>query len=299
MSRYFTYIELKTQVEEAIQGLIDEGAWSNFLEFASNFITYSPRNTVLIYNQCTSRGFEPSYVAGYKRWRQLGRWVKRGENGVRIVVPVLSKQGESDEGTPLDTEFRGEQFTLVGFKSAYVFDVSQTEGDEFVEPLSPIHLTGPGDEEVEKYLRSQLCSRGFQLVSERLKIGVNGYTDFSSRIVAISDSLSDSQRLKTLSHEFAHVVLHEAKTVDRELAECQAETFAYLVMTSLGIDAAQYSIPYLLRWAKGSASAALDGFESAHELFIAIRSELIANPTSADLSDGASDGDRRKVLTLV
>lgn len=299
MSRYFTYTELRTQVEDAIQRLVEEGVWSDFLEFASNFTTYSPRNTVLIYNQCKGRGIDPSYVAGYKRWRQLGRWVKRGENGLRIVVPVLSKQADSAEHAPLDEDQRGRPFRLVGFKSAYVFDLSQTEGDEFIEPLSPKHLSGPGDQEVEEYLRSRLSSRGFQLVSERLKTGVNGFTDFSRRLVAISDALSDSQRLKTLCHEFAHAMLHETNTVERELAECQAETFAYLVMSSLGIDATQYSIPYLLRWSKGSASAALDGFEDAYELFIAVRSELIATPVLADYPDEAPDSDLCKVLTLV
>ena len=274
MDRGFTYEELRTQIEDAIQELIDDGAWSGFLEFACNFATYSPRNTILIYNQCKRRGIVPSYVAGYHRWRQLGRWVKRGERGVRIVVPVLSRR--PSERIAVETTHVAEEISVVGFKNAYVFDLSQTEGDELVVPLSPVSLSGSGNDEVEKYLKTQLDSRGFQVVLNDLERGVNGFTDFSQMVVAISNSLSDRQRLKTLSHEYAHAVLHETKVIDRELAELQAETFAYLMMTSLGMETAQYSIPYILRWANGSPDRALDGFEIAYELFIDVHSALVA-----------------------
>jgi hypothetical protein len=57
-------------------------------------------------------------------------------------------------------------------------------------------------------------------------------------------------------HERAHIVLGHADSVAsyqicRGQCEVEAESVAYLVCTQMGIDAADYSLPYVARWADG------------------------------------------------
>ena len=59
-----------------------------YLETASRFHTYSFRNQCLIAAQCPTA----TRVAGYQAWRQLGRWVRRGETGIAILAPITRRR---------------------------------------------------------------------------------------------------------------------------------------------------------------------------------------------------------------
>jgi hypothetical protein len=77
--------------------------------------------------------------AEFHTWLKLGRCVRKGEVAVRILAPVTGKQrGEHDEET-------GER--RVFFKTAFVFDVSQTEIRDGAEPteLEPPRQPLAGD----------------------------------------------------------------------------------------------------------------------------------------------------------
>jgi hypothetical protein len=68
-------------------------------------------------------------VASLCAWKQLGRKVKNGERGIRILAPVIGIGRKKDEEAEKDIRTRN-QAVLVGFRAANVFDVSQTEGAE-------------------------------------------------------------------------------------------------------------------------------------------------------------------------
>ena len=63
---------------------------------------------------------DATQVAGYKKWPELNRHVKKGETALRIFAPLVYKNEEDEP------EVRG-------FRLVSVFDVSQTDG----EPLPP------------------------------------------------------------------------------------------------------------------------------------------------------------------
>jgi antirestriction protein ArdC len=73
-------------------------------------------------------GPKPSSPAIYA-WNQLGRKVKKGEHGIRILAPVIGVRRKKDEEAEKDIRTQN-RAVLVGFRAAYVFDVSQTEGTE-------------------------------------------------------------------------------------------------------------------------------------------------------------------------
>jgi antirestriction protein ArdC len=66
-----------------------------------------------------------SHVAGFHAWHKLGRFVKKGEKGIMILAPIVRRKNESAKQDETD-----ESSTAVGFRAAYVFDISQTDGQE-------------------------------------------------------------------------------------------------------------------------------------------------------------------------
>ena len=66
---------------EACEAMRTSEQWTRYLAFMARFHTYSPRNVMLILAQCE----HATQVAGYERWRELGRQVRKGEAGLRIL----------------------------------------------------------------------------------------------------------------------------------------------------------------------------------------------------------------------
>ncbi len=60
-------------------------------------------------------------VAGLYAWNQLGRKVRKGERGIRILAPVVGIRRKKDSEAEKDIRTQN-QAVLVGFRSAYVFD---------------------------------------------------------------------------------------------------------------------------------------------------------------------------------
>ena len=58
---------------------------------------------------------------GLYAWNQLGRKVKKGERGIRILAPVIGIRRKKDEEAEKDIRTQN-QAVLVGFRAAYVFD---------------------------------------------------------------------------------------------------------------------------------------------------------------------------------
>ena len=63
-------------------------------------------------------GPKPSSPAIYA-WNQLGRKVKKGEHGIRILAPVIGVRRKKDEEAEKDIRTQN-RAVLVGFRAAYV-----------------------------------------------------------------------------------------------------------------------------------------------------------------------------------
>ena len=59
-------------------------------------------------------------------WNQLGRKVIKGQKGIRILAPMIGIRKKNDSEAEKDITKQNQP--VLGFRSAYVFDVSQTEG---------------------------------------------------------------------------------------------------------------------------------------------------------------------------
>jgi hypothetical protein len=115
-------------IEQLEQGPSD--GLTAYLTAMGRFYNYSFGNILEIARQKP----DATRVAGLYAWNQLGRKVKKGERGIRILAPVIGVRRKKDAEAEKDIRSQN-QAVLVGFRSAYVFDVSQTEGKELPELL--------------------------------------------------------------------------------------------------------------------------------------------------------------------
>ena len=86
--------ELNQKINDSIAALCAETdaarqneTYRAWLQTLSRFYSYSFNNWLLIYAQKQ----DASRVAGFQTWKNLGRFVKKGERGIRIFAPILRK----------------------------------------------------------------------------------------------------------------------------------------------------------------------------------------------------------------
>lgn len=76
--------ELNKKVAENIERLLSSAEFRNYLITVSRFHNYSWGNQILIWIQRP----DAKRVAGFNTWRDLGRYVRKGEKGIEILAPL-------------------------------------------------------------------------------------------------------------------------------------------------------------------------------------------------------------------
>src|SRR5260221_4396155 len=99
--------EARERLAAAVEKLADSETFAAWLRARAAFHDYSFGNLCLIVSQRP----DASRVAGYKAWQKLGRQVRRGEHGIRILAPCRGKVAEGES-----SEERGSGFRVVGFR---------------------------------------------------------------------------------------------------------------------------------------------------------------------------------------
>src|ERR1035437_10290895 len=214
------------------------------MQMQSRFYRYSFGNTLLIGLQRP----DASQVAGFHRWKSLGRSVRKGSRGIAILAPVVRRLQVREDDT--------EDVSIVAaapsaFRIVYVFDVADTEGHEL--PTVPCHpLRGDAPAMLFERLAKVGESRGFTVGLDAMADSrANGDTAFGDRRIRVRDTLAPAQRGKNLGH----ALLHEAAD-DRALAELEAESVAFVVCDAVGIASDDYSFGYVATWVGGDADSA-------------------------------------------
>ena len=182
--------------------------------------------------------------------------MRRGERGIQILAPVTYRAQRDDEAEqPADGEPNRPR-QLRGFKVEHVWDIAQTDGDP-VPDVRPVLLEGEGPTGLWDLIATQVAAAGYHVTRGTCSNAqANGETDPVSKTVTVRDDLSPAQAAKTLVHELAHIRLGHVESgssyqVCRGRCEVEAESVAYLVCTEAGVDAGDYSLPYVARRADG------------------------------------------------
>ena len=91
-----------------------------YLTAMARFHNYSFGNIVAIARQRPTA----TRVAGFGTWKEMGRFVKRGEKGIQILAPMIGhrrRNGEDVQNTDADGSAKPRP-VLIGFRAVYVFD---------------------------------------------------------------------------------------------------------------------------------------------------------------------------------
>ncbi len=209
-------------------------------------------------------------VAGLYAWNQLGRKVKKGERGIRILAPVIGVKRKKDAEAEKDIRTQN-QAVLVGFRSAYVFDVSQTEGKGLPE-LSE-RVTGNVGEYRER-LVDFVIAQGVSLewkesIAPALGMSYGGK-------IAILSGQSAPEEFSTLVHELAHEMLHKAErrtATTKTVRETEAEAIAFVVGKTIGLSTGRASADYIHLY-HGNAALLTESLEVIQKTSAVILSAL-------------------------
>lgn len=251
-------------LEEGIAAITDSESFKNYLSLARSLHGYSARNLVLIHMQAP----HASMIAGYKRWKALGRQVLKGSRAIKILAPVTRQVTDEDTGEQVRR--------VVGFRDANVFDVSSTVAMDGASTVAMDGADGPalptvgeltGDEDGARSLYELLAGicadEGLPIIEKDLEDGDYGSYDKEAKYIVLSLRISELDRASTLCHELVHHLLHPLRDGDEHshaTRETEAEGAAFAICDAYGIDTSRFSFPYIVSHAGNPEvlTAALD-----------------------------------------
>jgi len=215
-----------------------------------------------------------THVAGFHTWHKLGRFVKKGEKGILILAPIVRRKNESGEQNETD-----ESSTAVGFRAAYVFDVSQTDGKELPEIGS---VNGEPCEYRER-LGKFIAEQGIALEYSQDIAPARG-TSAGGKITLLPGQ-SPAEEFATLGHELAHEMMHRDErrsSTSKRSRETEAEAVAFVLCQAIGLETGSAAQDYIQLY-EGDAKLLTDRLEyilkTAAQILNAIGAEVPSVPS--------------------
>ena len=214
---------LKINLENGIKEFLENSnELKKFLNFCKeNFRKYSIKNRLLIYSQNKSATF----IAGFKKWKELGYVVKKGEKARLILAPILNEEKE-----------------IKKFIFVPVFDDTQVRVTENAIPLPKINTD---------YIKSKNCKYNINslfkvvknLIEEKINKSIIFYSD-NTRAEGMTDGKNiyikkkeKISMLGTLIHEYIHYIKHfQGKILNKNEEEVEAELGAIIFGSIFNLD---------------------------------------------------------------
>lgn len=246
-------------LESGVEELFTSNRYQEFLKTMAKFHNYSFNNTMLIAMQRP----DATLVTSYKNWQSMGRQFMKGEKGITIIAPAPYKKMKEKEvldenqrpimGTDGKPKTEKVEVTVPHFKAVTVFDIAQTSGEP-IQTLAPELLTA-AVQDFDSFMQAIQKISPVPIRFDEIDGNANGYYHNADKEIVIKKGLSESQTLKTAIHETAHAKLHDSEIMeslgvekDRLTKEVEAESVAYCVCSSFGLDTSDYSFPYIAGW---------------------------------------------------
>lgn len=273
----------KKELLDKVENIIDNFQRSpadliEYFKFNSKFYQYSKNNNTLIYQQ----NRYAQYCGSFKAFKDMGYSVKKGEHGMKILVPYISKYFYNDtdqewkkvsEATPeqklkiKNGEIEIKQYTSFGVGT--VFDISQTDCP--VEDYPKFFGFGHASKshrELFNAVKYYAEGKGIPVEIIDLKsITLSGEYNAADNSIVLSDKLNDDRLLSVMTHELSHALLHNSDITENEnkhimQIEFEADAMSLLLRERLGIsdieDARQAhlqtSFKKYMEWAEANES---------------------------------------------
>ena len=257
-------------IEQLIQAL--EAGHSQrlreYLAAIARFHRYSWHNIMLIASQKPTA----THIAGFHTWQKLGRFVKKGEKGILILAPIMKRKAENPEQIESD-----DSPSTVGFRPAYVFDVSQTDGQE----LPAIGSVNGDPREHRERLVKFVAEQGIALGYSQDIAPARG--ESAGGKITLLPGQSPAEEFATLAHEVAHELMHRGerrKSTSKRVRETEAEAVAFVVCSAIGLDTGSAAQDYIGLYG-GDAKLLAETMEAVQQAASQILNAIGADGSSA------------------
>ena len=252
---------------------------TSYLSAMAQFHYYSFGNILLIAMQKPGA----TRVAGIFAWNQLGRRVRRREKGIMIFAPMVGRkrrkqseeqnEAERTDAKTTSTE-RKTDVQLIGFRPVYVWDVSQTEGEELPK-LDEV--SGDPDEQLPRLIEF--------VKAQDIKF------DYSDNIapargmsyggaIRLLPDMTPAEEFSTLVHELAHEMIHKAErrsVITKTVKETEAEAVAFVVSRAIGLETGNASADYIQLY-HGNADLLRESLEIVQRTAAIILGAIVPEP---------------------
>lgn len=255
--------QAKNQIEDALAQYKEHPEQiAEMLAFKSRFYQYSMNNTLLIEKQ--NRG--ATYVGSFQKWKELGYSVKLGQHGIKVLVPVetttfkVTENGQEHirqlrDATPEEKAAikagKIETHKRRGYRIGNVFDIAQTNCPPedypkiFHQGYSSAQHTALYDA-VKAFSASQKIP---VTEGDVQSIALRGYFNPEANSIKISDKLTDTEKLSTLTHELGHALMYQQNASEANLPsdvrELEADSFSIMLQSHFGLQLTQSRIDHL------------------------------------------------------
>ncbi len=232
--------EAKKIADQALQNLTDalksgkSERLTQYLAMLAKFHRYSFGNVLLILSQKP----DATHVAGFGTWKQMGRFVKKGEKGIVIIAP-MSIRPKDDQAEAKPEAQRASP--ILRFRGVYVFDVSQTDGQVLPEPS---RVSGDPQHHLAA-IKAMVGAKGIKLDSDDLPPGADGVSRGGR--ISVRSGLEPANEFSVIAHELAHELLHrgDQRPTSKTVRETEAEAVAYVVCQAIGLQAGTAASDYI------------------------------------------------------
>jgi len=233
--------QIKETIDKATEQLVaaltagHSEALTAYLKAIGRFHRYSLHNVLLIASQRPNA----SHVAGFRTWNALGRFVRKGEKGIMILAPILRRKPDQEQNDD------DREASIVGFRAAYIFDISQTDGEE----LPHIGAVQGDPLQYGERLRTFATAQGIAVEYSPEIAPARGMS--SGGRITLLPGQSPAEEFSTLAHELAHELLHRTdrrENASRRVRETEAEATAFVVCASIGLETGSAAADYIQLW---------------------------------------------------
>ena len=291
--------EITTKLEKGVKDIFSSDNYKEYLNFCAKLPRYSVNNQILIMLQKPDATMCQSFTG----WKDMNRFVRKGEKGIRILAPAPYKmqkeQDKTDASGKAILDKDGEpvketvEITVNAFKPVSTFDISQTEGEP-VPTVGVSELTG-SVEGYEALLAAIKEVVPVPISFEQIDSGAKGYFHLEENRIVVQEGMSEAQTVKTLLHEASHQALHSREAMEqsgdkksKNQKECEAESVAYVVCQHYGIDTSDYSFAYVATWSADKEvpelKASLDTIRrTAADLIVKIDEKVQSRSVTQDI----------------
>jgi hypothetical protein len=153
-----------------------------------------------------------------------------------ILAPIVRRKAEDDE------EREEICRPIAGFRAAFVFDISQTDGKE----LPQIDVVEGDPREYRDKLRRFATEQGISIEYSTEIAPARGVS--SGGMITLLPGQSPAEEFSTLAHEIAHEFLHRGDrrvNTAKRIRETEAEATAFVVCCAIGLETGSAASDYV------------------------------------------------------